>query len=131
MDRHSLYKVMICQHLYWPDIRYDVQKEVTNCDTCQRTKLSNKKYCKLPVKLAEEIPWIKLYVDLIGTCTIRRKCKNENLHLKVIMIIGPVTGWFETEQYGDKRAISIENLVETTWVSRYPRPIEITYDQGS
>ena len=47
------------------------------------------------------------------------------------MIIGPVTGWFETEQYGDKRAISIENLVETTWVSRYPRPIEITYDQGS
>ena len=22
-------------------------------------------------------------------------------------------------------------LVETTWMSRYPRPMEITYDQGS
>ena len=26
--------------------------------------------------------------------------------------------------------ISIVNLVKTTWQSRYPRPIEITYDQG-
>ena len=30
-----------------------------------------------------------------------------------------------------KRLISISNLVETKWLSRYPGPIEITYDQGS
>ena len=46
------------------------------------------------------------------------------------MRIDPVTGWFEIEQYEDKRVISIENLVETTWLSRYPRQKEITYDQG-
>ena len=34
-------EAMICQHLYWPDIRYVVQKEVTNCDNFQHTKLSN------------------------------------------------------------------------------------------
>ena len=34
-------------------------------------------------------------------------------------------------QYDNKRAISIVNLVETTWVIRYPRPMEIMYDQGS
>ena len=45
-------------------------------------------------------------------------------------MIDPVTGWFEIAQYEYKRAISIANLVETTWLSRYPRPIEITYDQG-
>ena len=45
------------------------------------------------------------------------------------MMIYPVTGWFEIMQYNDKRAISIANLVETTWLSRYPRPIETTYDQ--
>ena len=33
-------------------------------------------------------------------------------------------------QYDDKGAISIANFVETAWLSRYPRPIEITYDQG-
>ena len=27
--------------------------------------------------------------------------------------------------------ISIANLVETTWMSRYPRPMEIMYDQRS
>ena len=54
----------------------------------------------------------------------------KNLHLKAITMIDPVTGWFEIAQYGDIRAISIANSVETMWLSRYPRPIEITYDQG-
>ena len=44
-------------------------------------------------------------------------------------MIDPVTGWFEIAQYEDKIEISIANLVETTWLSRYPRPIEITYEQ--
>ena len=38
-------------------------------------------------------------------------------------MINCVTGWFEVVQYDDKRAITIANLVETTWLSRYPRPI--------
>ena len=42
----------------------------------------------------------------------------------------PVTGWFGVVWYDDKRAITISNLAETTWLSRYPRPIEITYDKG-
>ena len=45
-------------------------------------------------------------------------------------MIDPVTGWFEVVRYDDKIIISIANLVETTWLSRYPRPTEITYDQG-
>ena len=53
MDRTE---AMICQHLYWSDIRDAVQKEVTKCDTCQCTKRSNKKYGKLPAKRDEEIP---------------------------------------------------------------------------
>ena len=46
-------------------------------------------------------------------------------------MIDNVTRWFKIAQYKDKIAISISNLVETTWLSRYPRPIEITYDQGN
>ena len=45
-------------------------------------------------------------------------------------MIDPVTGWFEVVRYEDKRLINTANLVETTWLSRYPRPIEVTYDQG-
>ena len=44
-------------------------------------------------------------------------------------MIDPVTGWFEVVRYDDKIAITTANLVETTWMYIYPRPIEITYDQ--
>ena len=44
-------------------------------------------------------------------------------------MIDPVTGWFEIPHYGEKRAISIENLVKTTQLTRYPKPMEIKYDQ--
>ena len=80
-------KAMICQHLYCPGIRNAVHTEVTNCDTCQRTKRSNIKYGKLPAKLVEEIPWNKLCVPSV----IRMKHKKENLHLKYITMNDPVT----------------------------------------
>ena len=44
-------------------------------------------------------------------------------------MIDSLTILFEVVQYYDKRAITIANLVETTWLDRYPKPIEITYDQ--
>ena len=46
-------------------------------------------------------------------------------------MIDPVTGWFEITRYNNKRVISIADLVETKCLSRYPRPMEIRYDQGS
>ena len=111
-------EVMIHQYLYWPEIRYSVLKEGSNCGTCQRTKLSNKKYVKLPAKLAEEIPWNKLFVDLVGPYVIQRKGKKEKLHIKSVTVIDPVTGWFEIVQYDDKRAKTIAKLIETMWLSR-------------
>ena len=45
-------------------------------------------------------------------------------------MVDPVTGWFEKFQNGDKRSITIADLVETEWMSRYPIPIEIMYEQG-
>ena len=37
-------------------------------------------------------------------------------------MVDPVTGWFEKTQYGDKRMLKIVELVETTWLTRYPWP---------
>ena len=41
-------------------------------------------------------------------------------------MLDPLTEWFEVAQYDNKIAIYIAKLVETMWLSRYPRPIEIT-----
>ena len=45
-------------------------------------------------------------------------------------MIDPVTVWFVVKQYSDKKAMVIVNLVGTTWMVRYPLPVEIKYDQG-
>ena len=46
-------------------------------------------------------------------------------------MIDPSTGWFEKGRYNDKQAATIENLVHQTWLSGYPQPTIITYDQGN
>jgi len=51
--------------------------------------------------------------------------------MKAITMIDPATGWFEIKQYDDKQAISVAQIVEQTWQSRYSWPNTITYDQGS
>jgi transposase InsO family protein len=46
-------------------------------------------------------------------------------------MIDPATGWFEIHQYYDKRSITVANIVEQEWFSRYPWPTQVTYDRGS
>ena len=69
-------------------------------------------------------------MDLIGPYTVERKGKKP-LQLQAVTMIDPATGWFEIIEYPDKRSITIANLVEQAWLSRYPWPTLITYDQGS
>ena len=78
--------------------------------------------------IAEDTPQNKLCVDLIGPYHILVKRKN-NLILKAVTLIDPVTGWFEITQYSNKKAMPIANLVETTWPVWYPWLVEIMYDQ--
>ena len=58
------------------------------------------------------------------------KYRKQNI-FKSVSMIDHVTGWFKITQYYDIRDISIMNLVKTTWLTRYPRPMEIMYDLGS
>ena len=92
-------------------------------------KTVNKKYGKVPAKLAEETTWNKLYVYLIGPYKIRRKGE-EPIFLKAVTMIDPATAWFEITQHNDKKAMTVANLVGTTWLVPYPWQVEITYDLG-
>ena len=90
-------ETMILQHLYWPGIRAAVQREVTRCDFCRRTKRSAKTYGKSPAKMEEEKPCNKLRIYIIGPYNIRRK-REETLILKSFTMIEPVTSCFEVTQ---------------------------------
>ena len=91
--------------------------------------MDNKKNGKLPAKIAEETPWNKLCVDLIGPYKIRRKWK-ETLILETLTTIDPVNMWFEVTQYSDKESTTSTNLVENMWLVQYSWPVDIMYDQG-
>ena len=45
-------------------------------------------------------------------------------------MIDPATGWFEMREIPNKEAITIANLVEQTWLTRYPWPQLLIYDRG-
>ena len=92
-------------------------------------KNAQQKNRKLPDKLDKGTPWNKLCVYTTGHYKILRKGK-EPLILKNVTIIEPVTGWFVVTQYRDKKLMMLANLIETTWLVRYPWPVEITYNQG-
>jgi hypothetical protein len=86
-------------------------------------------YGHLPPKEAEAEIWDKMCVDLIGPYKIRRKGKPD-LVCKCVTMIDPASGWFEIHPYDDKRAITVANIVEQEWFSRYPWPTQVTFDRG-
>jgi hypothetical protein len=46
-------------------------------------------------------------------------------------MIEPATQWFEIQQYDDKQSITVANVVEQEWFSRYPWPTQVTFNRGS
>ena len=84
----------ISQHLWWPEMRKDIRKVCSKCSICQRTKRDPRKLGHLPPKQAEAIPWDKMYIDLIGPYTIRRKVPSD-LKGRFVTMIDPATGWLE------------------------------------
>jgi hypothetical protein len=63
---------MICQHVDWRGHHTTLHEICSKCLTCQKAKVSNQKYGKLPAKQAEVNLWDTLCVDLIGPYEIIR-----------------------------------------------------------
>jgi hypothetical protein len=109
-----------------------IMNDISTCAICQTQKKQSKKYGLLPEKEAEAIPWDRLCVDLIGPYNIKSNVKGVKIPpLKCVTMIDPATGWFEFKQYDDKKSITVANMVEQEWLTRYPRPSLITLDRGS
>ena len=69
-------------------------------------------------------------MDLVGPYKMKRQ-RGKDLSLWCVTMIDPATGWFEMKQLPDKEAITVANIVEQTWLTRYPWPSVITYDKGT
>ena len=132
----------------WPAMRDMVRRFTKTCRSCQFNKRRKLKYGKLPVKNVIGKPWEALCVDLIGPYTIKGKDKTK-LDFMCLTMIDPASSWFEmvelplseveklvgknveTSEIFNKTSKQIATLVNKSWFSRYPRPRNIIYDNGS
>eukprot|EP00957_Ditylum_brightwellii_P009251 700041-Ditylum_brightwellii.AAC.1 len=46
-------------------------------------------------------------------------------------MIDPATEWFEITEIKTKRAEVVSNVVETTWLTRYPYTTQVVLDRGT
>jgi hypothetical protein len=142
-------------------MRPTIRSYVKKCKTCQINKRRQRKYGKLPAKLAITTPGEALCVTLIGPYTLKGNDKSQ-IDFMCLTMINPATGWFEIvellvlepvssdapdtkkgrkrkrghdfkpkEAYFDKSLAMISSLVNKTWFCRYPRCQHIIYDNGS
>jgi hypothetical protein len=96
----------------------------------RRTRGDKRKMGCYSQKKLRQHPRDKLCVDLIGPYRVRRKGKKD-LICKCVTMIDPATGWFEIQQHDDKKSITVANIVEREWFTRYPWPTQVTFDRGS
>ena len=132
-------ELTIGQHFCWKGLHNDVEAVLNRCQQCQLYKPASKKLGLLPPKESEDIPWERLCIDLIGPYTIGKPKKGSKgtmdysdvTTLHCLTMIDPATGWFEICRIPAKTADEVINVLQQTWLNRYPRPMEVIMDRGS
>ena len=124
------------------------------CKECQKHKTRSRKYGHLPSKvIGDLVPWNTVHTDLIGPYSLTAKqyqpdgtIINKEFSLTCMTFLDPATGWFEIVQVPlfniddvkngnreviDKTSARISQLFNQVWLTRYPRPKEVVFDNGS
>ncbi|KAG7345677.1 integrase core domain containing protein [Nitzschia inconspicua] len=105
-----------------------VQKLVLSCDICQKNKRGSKKYGQLAPREAVLLPWQEIHCDSIGPWKIDLRARN--IEFKAMTIIDPATNLIEIQPLLNGTAIEAADVVEDTWIARYPHPVRCITDNG-
>ena len=119
---------MIGLHFYHANLKSACETVIAPCDACQRYKLQGRGYGELPSREAGVAPWRDVAVDLIGPWSIQTT--HRNITCNALMIIDTVTNYCELIRIDNKSAAHVAQQFENAWLSRYPRPINVVFDQG-
>ena len=119
------------QQFFWNGLATHVEQCVKACDTCQRCKVSHKKYGKLPLRQLPDYlaPWTTVAVDLVGPWTVRTR--DQHFKLTALSIVDCCTNWVELQLINNKSSEEVALVFDRTWLNRYPRPVEVIHDNGS
>jgi hypothetical protein len=79
--------------------------------------------------MAEAMQWEIVQVDLIGPWKF--KTSSGVITLICFTVIDPATSWSEICEITDKRSQTIMDAFHNNWLYCYPRPIQVSFDNGS
>ena len=119
----------IRQNFTWPGLKPQVEEWCRTCHRCQVFKEQRKKYGHLPAKKVETQPWSRVNVDFVGP--YQNKTPKTLHQLRAMTMIDPATGWFEIAPIIKPNSDEAQRAFDSCWLARYPRPIEVGYDNGS
>jgi hypothetical protein len=60
-----------------------------------------------------------------------KRANKEPLILWAVTRIDHATGWFKVKEIPNSNAITIAEIVEQVWLTRYPKPQILNFDRGS
>lgn len=138
----SWYHTMLChqgqtrteaatpQHFTSNSVWDVVHQHMSACIACGKQKHDCQRYGHLPAKEVGVKPCQRLCIDIMGPYTVKRSDKKELKTLKCVTMTEPATGLFEVARYDDKQVITVEDIVQQSWLSRYPHLSRITLDKG-
>jgi hypothetical protein len=80
--------------------------------------------------MAEATPWEIVQVDLIGPWKVKTSRSGVQT-LRCFTAINPATSSPEICEKTDKRSQTVMDSFHNNWLCCYPRPIQVTFDNGS
>ena len=124
-DRLTAILFQVCT---WRGIVSQARDLCKKCHKCHKFKKRSTKYGHLPPN--EVDLWNIVCVDLIGPSSLKAKVRliDGKLNLQGMTFIDLASGWFEVTEVPDT---DISRLFDHVWLSQYPRPRKVLYDNGS
>ena len=112
-----------------PKLRATCEQLTAQCDTCQRAKVPGRGHGHLAPREALLIPWRDVAVDLIGPWMLT--WQGYTITFNALSVIDQCTNMLELQQIQNKTAAHVGMHFQNCWLSRYPRPTQVVYDQGT
>jgi hypothetical protein len=109
-------------------LRNRIEDIVSRCNTCQRLKLVGRGHGKVALREAASLPWREVAVDLVGPWT--SQVGDQKNTFVALTMIDMVANLVEVVRIDNKTAAHVAHHFENTWLSRFPRPTHLIYDQG-
>lgn len=114
---------------YETNMRNSIAEYVSSCDFCQRYKDVGRRQGLLAPQLQVSVPFEEVAVDLIGPWTVDVP-NFGTIEFNALTYICTFSTMVEITRIDNKESQYIAMKFENEWLSRYPKPTRVIFDNG-